>query len=251
MSGSVNRRFVWGGIAGFIVIAAGAAGYMAHEFKLRDRLLMADPDAIDAPLRAWAIPRGRAAYEAHCASCHGLHLAGDPSRGIPNLADHDWLYGTGRVGEIERIILYGIRSGNPKAWDLAVMPAFATANPNKFYTMEPLDPREVDDAAAYVYSLRHPATDPQAVARGDIVFHAKGFCFDCHGGSAHGDSAIGAPDLTDAVWLYGDGSLRSITDTIAHGLAGVCPAWIDRLRPDTIRSIAVYLNALSTKATHD
>ncbi len=239
-------------------MAAGGWAYLAHEFSLRDRLLVADPDAIaqNAELHAWATTRGRAAYEAHCASCHGSHMTGDSSRGIPNLADRDWLYGTGRVGEIERIILYGIRSGNPKGWDLAVMPAFATANPNTFYKMEPLDPREVADTAAYVYSLRHQPSDPQAVARGDTVFHAKGFCFDCHGGSARGDSAIGAPDLTDAVWLYGDGSLQSITDTIAHGLAGICPEWIGRLRPDTIRSIAVYLNSvsghsISTKASHE
>jgi cytochrome c oxidase cbb3-type subunit 3 len=236
------------GPAAAAVAALLAAGlYVAHADAMRARLMMADPDTIpgDAGLRAWALPRGRAAYADHCASCHGAGLAGDPSRAIPDLGDGDWLYGSGRVGEIERIILYGIRSGHPKAWNLANMPAFATANPNRSYKMEPLSPQEVADVAAYVYSLRRASTDPAAVARGDRVYHKNGFCFDCHGGSGRGDSAIGAPDLTDAVWLSGDGSLEAITETVAHGLEGICPEWIDRLPPATIRSIAVYVNSVS------
>ena len=82
-------------------------------------------------MRPWAA----SAYAQHCASCHGAHLEGDRTRAVPNLADNDWLYGTGRVSEIEHVILYGIRSGNSKGWDLAQMPAFATAHPYKLYAM--------------------------------------------------------------------------------------------------------------------
>lgn len=245
-------RFCTAGAAA-LALAMLAAVHLVHVDAMRTRLLMTDPDAIarDARLHAWAMPRGRAAYLEHCASCHGADLTGDPSRAIPNIGDGDWLYGSGRVGEIERVALYGIRSGHPKAWNLANMPAFATPNPNKSYKMEPLNPREVADVALYVYSLRHKVADRQAVTRGDAVYHKNGFCFDCHGGSGRGDSAIGAPDLTDPVWLSGDGSLPGISDVIAHGLEGICPQWIDRLEPATIRAIAVYVQSKSAGAAHE
>jgi cytochrome c oxidase cbb3-type subunit 3 len=222
-----------------------AAHYARDRGVLQARLLTTDPDGIaaDHGLQRYAISIGRPAFQDHCASCHGRNLRGDTMRGIPNLADGDWLYGTGRVGEIERVILYGIRSGHPKAWNLASMPAFATPNPYQAYSIAPLTPHELGDVVAYVYGLRHPAADPAAAARGSHVFHKTGLCFDCHGEDARGDPAIGAPDLTDAVWLYGDGTPPSIATSIAHGLAGACPPWIGKLRPATIRAIAVYVNA--------
>jgi cytochrome c oxidase cbb3-type subunit 3 len=72
-------------------------------------------------------------------------------------------------------------------------------------------------------------------------------CYDCHGDDAKGDSAIGAPDLTDADWLWGDGSADSIRAAITHGMAGQCPAWIDRLSPASIRALAVYVHSMPTQ----
>lgn len=229
-------------LAGTCLVAVQVA---RDRIALRARLLTADPDAIsaDAGLQRYAISAGRPAFRDHCASCHGENLRGDTLRGIANLVQGARLYGTGRVGEIERVILYGIRSGHPKAWNLASMPAFATPNPYQAYSIAPLTPRELGDVVAYVYGLRHPAADPAAAARGSHVFHKTGLCFDCHGEDARGDPAIGAPDLTDAVWLYGDGTPPSIATSIAHGLAGACPPWIGTLPPATIRAIAVYVNA--------
>jgi cytochrome c oxidase cbb3-type subunit III len=99
----------------------------------------------------------------------------------------------------------------------------------------------------YVLSFQHPQADAAAVQRGKRIFYDtnKGVCNDCHGSDAKGDSAIGAPDLTDGVWLLGDGSRQSVSDTIAHGLAGHCPAWITQLSPVTIRAIAVYVHSVS------
>ncbi|MDP9082444.1 MAG: c-type cytochrome [Pseudomonadota bacterium] len=211
---------------------------------MKTRMLMADPDAIprDAELMRYAIPRGRDAFAEHCAHCHGDRMHGDRNKGVPNLVDADWLYGSGRVGEIERIVLYGIRSGHSKAQKLADMPAFATVNPYRRYRLEPLDPREVDEVASLLYSFQHPhAADAAAVARGSEIYHGKGLCFDCHADHAKGDSAIGTPDLTDHIWLYGDGSMASIKAAISRGLAGVCPLWIGRLPPETIRAVALYV----------
>jgi cytochrome c oxidase cbb3-type subunit 3 len=235
------------GIAAAIAVL-GIGIWAAQRNAIRARLMISNPDSIsgDAELNRYALSEGRHAFAAHCASCHGRHLEGDRQLGIPNLADNDWLYGTGRVSEIERIILYGIRSGHPKAWNLASMPAYATPNPYKAYKIEPLTPREVNDAAAYLYAFRHKPPDPDAAARGAKVFSKTGQCFDCHGPDARGDPAIGAPDLTDATWLYGDGSLPSIALSIADGRAGACPAWSDRLSPATIRAIALYVYAAGT-----
>jgi cbb3-type cytochrome c oxidase subunit III len=237
--------------AGAVSVAAGA--YVAHIRQLRAELLRTDPDSIAASprLRDYAIPRGQEGYRQHCSSCHGAGLHGDSKRGIPDLADADWLYGTGRIAEIERVILFGIRSGNSKGWNLASMPAFATAQPYAAYKMDPLTPSEVHDVAAYVAAFHQASSDPAATARGAKVFHKQGMCFDCHGGDARGDPAIGAPDLTDAVWLYGDGSISAIERTVGHGLAGVCPAWIGRLDPGMIRAMAVYVQSKSGGSHRD
>jgi cytochrome c oxidase cbb3-type subunit 3 len=214
---------------------------------------MAAADSIpgNADLMSFAMPRGASAYSKHCASCHGAQLQGDPVRAIPNLADADWLYGSGRVSEIERVVLYGIRSGNSKGWDLAHMPAFATPHPYDLYAMAPLTPGDIEDVTSYLLAFRHPQADEAAVQRGGQIFHDanKGVCNDCHGFDAKGDSAIGAPDLTDGVWLRGDGSRQSIEDSIAHGLAGRCPAWITVLSPVTIRALAVYVHSASARAS--
>ncbi len=243
-------RLLWAVFAAVFVVALVIGSvYLAHARTLRARFLVAPADSIpgDAELMRFAMSRGPSAYAAHCASCHGAHLEGDSALAIPNLSDHDWLYGAGRVSEIERVVLYGIRSGNSKGWDLAHMPAFATARPYDLYAMVPLSPGDIHDVTTYLLSFRQTQTDSAAVQRGKQIFYDtnKGVCNDCHGSDAKGDSAIGAPDLTDAIWLRGDGSRQSIEDTIAHGLAGHCPAWITELPPETVRAVAVSVYSAS------
>jgi cytochrome c oxidase cbb3-type subunit III len=235
-----------------VLILALAGVLIARARAERARFLMVPANTIpgDAELSLYAMRRGASAYAEHCASCHGDHLQGDPARAVPNLADNDWLYGTGRVSEIEHVILYGIRSGNSRGWDLAHMPAFATAHPYNLYAINPLSPRELEDVTTYVLSFQHQQADSAAVERGKRVFYdtSKGNCTDCHGSDAKGDSAIGAPDLTDAISLRGDGSRQDISDSIAHGLAGRCQAWITELSPVTIRALAVYVHTVSAQA---
>jgi cytochrome c oxidase cbb3-type subunit III len=236
---------------GAAIVAVAMAGIVTM-FHLNDvqavrtRFLMADPDGIarDPALMRYALPRGRAGFEAHCARCHGADMQGNRDLGVPNLADADWLYGSGRVGEIERIVLYGIRSGHSRTQKLADMPAFATPNPYARYKIEPLSPAQVDDVTALLYSFQHQdSVDAATLARGTEVYHGKGLCFDCHADHAKGDPAIGTPNLTDNIWLYGDGSRQSIKAAISRGLAGVCPQWVSRLPPETIRAVAVYVHS--------
>jgi cytochrome c oxidase cbb3-type subunit 3 len=238
-------------IAAAVLLALGIAVYLVQANAARARFLMAPPDSIagDPGLIDYAMPRGKSAYAKHCVSCHGAQLQGDRVKGAPNLADAEWLYGTGRIGEIERVVLYGIRSGYSKGWDLASMPAFGKPVPYKRYKLPALTPGELDDVTAFVLALRGQPVDTDAAGRGSKLFHngERGVCWDCHGEDAKGDTAIGAPDLTDAVWLYGDGSRQAVYNSIAYGRAGSCPAWISRLPAETIRALAVYIHFAAGK----
>jgi cytochrome c oxidase cbb3-type subunit 3 len=228
------------------LIAAGV--YLSHDHDLKRRLLMATPDSIpdQQELVDFALPIGKKAYAKHCAECHGADLTGDQTKGVPNLVDNDFLYGTGRLSDIERVVMYGIRSGNSKGWDLAAMPAYGTRTPYPRYELASLSPREIDDLVAYLRSFENMPDDQDAVKRGEEIYrgYKKGVCWDCHATDVMGDSAIGAPNLTDTVWLYGDGSAEWIKDAITYGMSGTCPAWIDQMPMASIRSIAVYIHSL-------
>lgn len=236
-----------------LVLGVALALHWRAQSALHAALLRAVPDGIpsNARLNAWAMAAGRPAFLRYCASCHGARGEPDTLRGVPDLRDHDWLYGSGRVIEIEKIVMYGIRAGNSKGWDLASMPAFGTPNPYKKYKVEPLTPREIDDVTEFIYSLRHTAFDADAAGRGRSVYlsQSRALCWDCHSEDGQGDSAIGAPNLTDTMWLYGDGPRRSIHDSIAYGRKGRCPAWIGKLPLETIRALAVYTYSLSAPRT--
>jgi len=240
-----RRRLAWGLIvaAGVVVVAA----LFIREIQAQERLLRADPDAIPvrSGLNRFAISRGAPIFHARCASCHGDHGAGDPSRGVPNLTDHDWLYGEGQVSDIERVVYYGIRAPHPKSWNMAVMPALATPNPGGEKGLQPLSPGDIDDVIDYLMQVEHRPHDKVAAARGEGIYQTRGACYDCHGADAGGDSAIGAPNLADPIWLYGDGSRAAIFRSIARGHQGMCPAWIKILRPAQIREVAIYVHSLS------
>jgi cytochrome c oxidase cbb3-type subunit III len=224
-----------------------AAVFAADSYAAR-QLLRADPDALpaNAMLLRFAVRRGRPLFEARCAACHGAAGSGDPARGVPNLTDGDWLYGAGRAAEIEKVIDYGIRSRNPKAWNLAIMPAYARPQPNPAdKNIQPLTPGEIHDVIEFLMHRQGRQADAAAVLRGAAVFTGHGGCYDCHSTDAKGDSAIGAPNLSDAITLYGDGGRDALFMSIAYGRQGVCPAWINRAGAASIRELALYVHSIS------
>lgn len=229
------------------VIAVFALYNAVHTAGMNARLLRyeADKTPADVTLTNFAVAEAKPIYARQCASCHGAEMKGDTRRGVPNLADNDWLYGTGRVAEIEKTILYGIRSKHPKAWNLAEMPGFAKPIPAATYKTVPLTPQEIRDIVEYLRLIEDKDSDPAAAARGVKLYGDKGQCFDCHSTDGRGDEAIGAPNLTDTIWLYGDGSRASVTNSVSHGHHGVCPAWIYKLAPAQIRALAVYIYTAS------
>lgn len=228
------------------------AAVLVHSSRLEGRLLRADPNAMSSPaLMGYARERGQALFEAHCAACHGTVGQGDAGRGIPDLSDGDWLYGTGLVSDIEQVVKYGIRSYHPKAWNLAVMPAYATARPSERDGKIPsLSPGNIRDLVEFLFQEQGRGAEAPAAARGAELFSGTAGCYDCHATDAKGDSAIGAPNLTDQITLYGDGSRASLSMSIAYGRHGVCPAWVTRLSPAGIREVAIFVYSLSHPGPH-
>lgn len=224
------------------------AAVLLHESRLQAHLLRADANDIpsSAALTSFAVPRGKRLYGAHCADCHGPRGRGDAHKGVPDLTDNDWLYGSGEVSDIEQTIRYGIRSYHPKAWNLAIMPAYGTPRPSaRDSNILPLTPVNIRDVVEYLTRLQGGDADAAAAARGAAIFSGVGGCYDCHSGNAQGDSAIGAPNLTDHITLYGDGSRESMSMSISYGRAGICPAWVGRLSAAQIRELAVFVHTLS------
>ena len=232
-------------VALLIGSALAAARLIGTNDKL-DQLMRADPETIlgNRALAPTALQLGRKGFEDHCASCHGTGK-GDPQRGIPDLTDGDFLYGEGSVAEIEMIVLHGIRAGDTKGWDLASMPGFASAQPYAREKLPSLQPAQIADITQFLMLVRGRATDPAGAERGRLMFKTSAGCWDCHGPDGGGDNAVGAPNLLDDVWLYGDGSAASIAQSIAYGRAGRSPAFARSIRAVDARAIAVYVASLS------
>ena len=240
LSARYRRRWLIG--VAIVVAAAAALVTFAYNQILKYELLAADPGAIaaDPRLSQFAGNLARPAWNGNCAGCHGADMKGDPARGVPDLTDAEWIYGSGTVSQIEYTITYGIRAGNPKSRNLAFMPSFAHPNDDK-EKLAALSPGEIKDVIAYIFSLEGRPANPAAVTRGASIYADKGACYDCHTPDGRGDHDIGAPNLADKIWLYGDGSEASIFNSIEKGHAGICPAWIGRLSPAVIRALAVFI----------
>ncbi len=171
-----------------------------------------------------ADPKGRQIGERiflnNCAQCHGSDARG--SKGFPNLADSEWMYG-GEPDAIKTTITNG-RNG--------VMPTMAAAVGG---------PEDVTDVANYVLSLSGSSHDSARAARGKEKFV---ICAACHGPEGKGNQQIGAPDLTNKIWLYG-GSVATITETVTKGRSGVMPAWKGVLSDAEIHLVAAYVYSLT------
>lgn len=177
-----------------------------------------------------AIEGGRAAFKVHCVQCHGSGAAG--SKGYPNLNDDEWLWG-GDLRSIEYSIEHGIRNPEHEQTRFSQMPAFGRDGI--------LNPAEISDLVAYTSMISGQQKASAASRRGADLFTAN--CAVCHGPQGKGDRSFGAPDLTDAIWLYG-GDADSLTATISNARFGVMPRWGDKLGPVTVKMLAAYVHSL-------
>lgn len=189
----------------------------------------------DAELLNFAMGGGKALFNENCAACHAPGGAGRPA--YPVLADDDWLWG-GNLAQIEQTIRHGIRAPGDAESRSNIMPSFGSDGI--------LTGPEIADVTAFVMSLSGEKADAAAatldsIGRGRALFAAN--CTACHGEQGKGNLELGAPNLTDAIWLYG-GDARTIAAQITKPRHGVMPAWEGRLTDAQIKMLAVYVHAL-------
>jgi cytochrome c oxidase cbb3-type subunit 3 len=184
----------------------------------------------DPALLALARARGKAVFGDNCAPCHGSGAAG--AKGFPNLNDDDWLWG-GSLEQIQETLQYGIRSGDAEAHEGAML-AFGRDGT--------LKKPEIVTVANFVRSLSGLATAPGYKADAGQKLFAEN-CASCHGDAGKGNQEMGAPNLTDGIWLYGSDE-ATIVETVTNGRNGVMPAWSGRLDPATIKALTVYVHSL-------
>ena len=181
-------------------------------------------------LLALARARGKTVFGDNCAPCHGSGGAG--AKGYPNLNDDDWLWG-GSLEQIMQTIQFGARSGHPKAHENAML-AFGKEGV--------LKKDQIVTVANYVRALSSLPTAPGYDAAAGAKIFAEN-CTSCHGDNGKGNQELGAPDLTDKIWLFGSDE-ATLIETITNGRAGVMPAWVGRLDPSTIKALTVYVHSL-------
>lgn len=217
------------GLLGFSTRGEVAADIESHEAAnaaLVSALLEADLAAFDpqSDLHRYAVARGSSVFRAQCSQCHGAGAAG--AVGYPNLLDNDWLWG-GELEEIAYSVRHGIRNETDGDARWSEMPAFKDI----------LEPEEIIQLAEYVAVL------PTGGKAGNGATLFADNCAACHGENGAGDREQGAPNLADAIWLYG-GDHQSVVESITYARFGVMPAWGQRLSEADVRAVSTYVHAL-------
>ncbi|CAM3143056.1 cytochrome c oxidase cbb3-type subunit 3 [Paracoccus aminovorans] len=189
-----------------------------------------DQIAADPELANYTANAGAAIFRTWCAQCHGSGAGG--ASGYPTLLDNDWLWG-GTLDDIHTTIQHGIRDPKDEDTRYSEMP--------KFGADQLLDNTQIRQVVNYVLELGGKPHDAALAAEGATVFADN--CTSCHGEDGTGDRSQGAPNLTDAVWLYGSDP-ATITRIVHDGPFGVMPAWNGRLSEADIRAVASYVHGL-------
>ncbi|KMJ54092.1 cytochrome Cbb3 [Vogesella sp. EB] len=214
----------WKGIRGWTSVGQYKEEKAQAEAKyqpLYDKFMKMDVKTVAADPEAQAM--GKRLFQTYCVQCHGSDARG--AKGFPNLTDNDWLYGG--TPEIIKTTLDGGRHGQ--------MPAFGAA----------FGEEKVKDVANYAMSLSGKKHDAERASRGKETFTAV--CAACHGADGKGNQALGAPNLTDNIWLYG-GTEKTIIETVTNGRNNQMPAWKDFLGDGKVHLLTSYVWGLSNKA---
>ncbi|MGJ8583914.1 MAG: cytochrome-c oxidase, cbb3-type subunit III [Marinosulfonomonas sp.] len=197
---------------------------------IETQLASADLATVSAnqELQTYAVNAGAAVFRTNCSQCHGSGAAG--AKGYPNLLDDDWLWG----GDLDSIVLtvrHGIRNDTDDDARYSEMPAFGDF----------MEKEEIASVANYVLSLSGSDHDAALAQQGTEIFVDN--CTSCHGEDGTGDREQGAPNLTDAIWLYG-GDIDTVTETITNSRFGVMPAWGPRLTDAQVNAVSIYVHGL-------
>jgi len=208
------------------------ANAKASQSQWLDKIKTASLDEIekDPALLQFARAGGAAAFKVNCVQCHGSGAQGGP--GYPNLNDDDWLWG-GTLDQIYLTLQNGIRYTLNDSTRDSQMPNFGTDGV--------LNAEQIGDVANYVVSLSGGQANTEAAGRGPQVYVDN--CAACHGDTGQGNKDVGAPNLADKIWLYGD-SVDAVKAQVNKPRHGVMPAWVGRLDETTLKQLAVYVHSL-------
>ena len=212
-------------------VAADIAEFEAKQAPMNDKLASVELTAIadDAELLGYANSAGAAVFKTWCAQCHGSGAAG--AVGYPNLVDDDWLWG-GDIESIHTTITVGVRQPTDEDYlRQSEMPAFGRD--------ELREDGQIDEVVNFVMSLSGDAQDATLVEAGAVVYEEN--CAACHGDEGKGDIDQGAPNLADAIWLYGD-SYDAIRESVYYARYGAMPAWNPRLSEAEIRAVSTFVH---------
>ncbi|GGE37278.1 Cbb3-type cytochrome c oxidase subunit CcoP [Primorskyibacter flagellatus] len=224
-----------GGVLGYSTrgeVAAEIDAVAQSNAAINDRLASVPLTDIagDPELNQYAVSAGGAVFMTWCAQCHGSGAAG--AKGYPNLLDDDWLWG-GDMEAIHQTIANGVRNEEGDDPRYSEMPAFGRD--------DLLEKGDIEAVVNYVMSLSGTPVDAGQVAAGAVVFADN--CASCHGENGTGDRDQGAPNLADAIWLYG-GDYPTLIETVSNARFGVMPAWGPRLSEAQIRAVSAYVHQL-------
>lgn len=197
-----------------------------------ERLAAADLETIraDADLSRFANAGGSSIFKVYCTQCHGSGAAGSP--GYPNLNDDDWLWG----GDLESIYLtikHGVRSTDDDDTRESEMPAFGAD--------ELLENEDIDAVTEFVLKISDREHQADLAAAGLEVYNDN--CSACHGSDGKGDREFGAPNLADAIALYGT-SRSQLKAQINKPKHGVMPPWGEKLGETGVKQLAIYVHGL-------
>ncbi|WP_372622850.1 cytochrome-c oxidase, cbb3-type subunit III [Falsiroseomonas sp.] len=226
----------WTGTTGWIAREAVVQEVAAADERMgpmMSRIRAATPQQIaaDPELRSFAMAGGRIAFANNCAACHGAGGQGAVG-GFPSLADDDWLWG-GTHEAIRATIQHGIRAGESDEERTSMMPRFVADGV--------LTTAQAADTAEFVLSLSGRSTDAAGVERGKALYAEN--CASCHGENGEGNRDLGAPRLSDQVWLHASDK-AAIARYIGNPRMGVMPSWGGRLDAATVNMLTVYVHAL-------
>jgi len=203
----------------------------AAQAGLVERIVQSDLETIrqDEELSRFAIAGGQSLYKVYCSQCHGSGAQGAP--GYPNLNDDDWLWG-GDLEALYTTISHGVRNDEDDDARVSEMPAFGD---------DLLEPEQISATTEFVLKLSGQDHDAAKAETGAEVYAEN--CAACHGEAGLGGREFGAPNLADALWLYG-GTRAEIGTQIKAPKHGVMPSWKARLGEASVKQLAVYVHSL-------
>ncbi|HFB2048846.1 MAG: cytochrome-c oxidase, cbb3-type subunit III [Hyphomicrobiaceae bacterium] len=184
----------------------------------------------DDQLYRYAVAGGESLYKVYCTQCHGSGAQG--AVGYPNLNDDDWLWG-GDLDAIRTTIAHGVRNDADDDTRLSMMPSFGRDGI--------LSNTEISSVVEYVLKMSAKDHNPKRAIDGKAIFAEN--CASCHGDDGLGNRDLGAPNLADALALYGN-DRQSLTRQIIAPRHGVMPPWLKRLGEPKVRQLAFYIHSL-------